>query len=98
MKADIPEDKKTRESKEDFAQDEKFNGCLREASRAVHREMERVKIRSDEDPDNFLYKKDRCRDRLNSANPKGGPLDRQHENITLVCLPPGVRQNLPDSL
>ena len=43
---------------------------------------------SDEDPDDFLYKKDRCRDRLNSVTPKEGPSDRRYEDITLQCLPP----------
>ena len=46
---------------------ENFDGCSREALRAAHRELETVKMRSDEDPDDFLYKKDRCRDRLNSV-------------------------------
>ena len=45
--------------------------------------MKTVKIRSDEDPDGFLYKKDRCRDRLNSATPKEGPSDHRYEDIIL---------------
>ena len=45
-------------------------------------------MRSDEDSDNFLYKKDRCRDRLNSVIPKEGPSDRLYEDIILQCLPP----------
>ena len=58
-------------------------------------------MRSDEDPDDFLYKKDRCRDRLNSVTPKEGPSDRlnsvtpkkgpsdrRYEDIILQCLPP----------
>ena len=45
-------------------------------------------MRSDEDPDDFLYKKGRCRDRVNSVTPKEGPSDRQYEDITLQCLPP----------
>ena len=45
-------------------------------------------MRSDEDPDNFLYKKDWCRDRLNSVTPKDGPSDRRYEDIILQCLPP----------
>ena len=43
---------------------------------------------SGEDPDDFLYKKDRCRVRLNSAIPKEGPSDRRYEDIILQCLPP----------
>ena len=66
----------------------KFDGCSREALRAAHRELETVKMRSDEDPDDFLYKKDRCRDRLNSVTPKEGPSDRRYEDIILQCLPP----------
>ena len=67
---------------------EKFDGCSREALRAAHRELETVKMRSDEDPDDFLYKKDRCRDRLNSVTRKEGPSDRRYEDIILQYLPP----------
>ena len=67
---------------------EKFDGYSREALRAAHREMQTVKMRSDEDPDDFLYKKDRCHDRLNSVTPEEGPSDRQHEDTILQCLPP----------
>ena len=45
-------------------------------------------MRSDEDPDDFIYKKDRYHDRLNSVTPKEGPLDRRYEGIILQCLPP----------
>ena len=65
----------------------KFDGCSREALRAAHPELETVKMRSDEDPDDFLYKKDRCRDRLNSVSPREGPSDRRCEDIILQCLP-----------
>ena len=44
-------------------------------------------MRLDEDPDYFLYKKDRCRDRLNSVHPRR-ILDRRYEDIILQCLPP----------
>ena len=67
---------------------EKFDGCSREALRAAHRELETVKMRTDEDPDDFLYKKYRCRDRLNFVQPKEGPSDRRYEDIILQCLPP----------
>ena len=67
---------------------EKFGGCSREGLRAAHRELETVKRRSDEDPDDFLYKKDRCRDRLNYVTPKEGSSDRRYEDIILQCLPP----------
>ena len=44
-------------------------------------------MRSDEDPDDFLYMKDRCRDRLNSVTPNEGPSDHRYEYIILQCLP-----------
>ena len=50
--------------------------------------METVKMWSDEDPSGFLYKKDRCRDRLNSVTPKENPSDSQNEDIVLQCLSP----------
>ena len=67
---------------------EKFDGCLRKALRAAHRGIQTVKVRPDEDPDDFLYKKYRCRDRLNSVTSKESPSDRQYEDIILQCLPP----------
>ena len=85
---------KTREDGVGHGQDswgalrEKFDGCSREALRAAHRELETVKIPSDQDPDNFLYKKDRCHDRLDSVTPKEDPSDRRYEDIFLQCLPP----------
>ena len=60
-------------------------GALRE--RAAHRELETVKMRSDEDSDDFLCKKDRCRDHLYSVTPKEGPLDHRYEDIILQCFP-----------
>ena len=43
-------------------------------------------MRSNEDPDDFFYKRGRCRDRLNSVTPKEGPLDRPYKDIILKCL------------
>ena len=60
-----------------------FDGCSRKALRAAHREMGTVKMRLDEDPDDFLYKKNRCRDRLNSVTPKEGPSDGECGDIIL---------------
>ena len=83
---------KTREDGVGHGQDawaalrETFDGCSREALRAAHRELETVNMRSDEGPDDFLYKKDRCRDRLNSVTPKKGPSDRRYEDIILKRL------------
>ena len=45
-------------------------------------------MRSDKDPHNFLYKKGRCRDHLNSVTLKEDPSDRHYEDIILQCLPP----------
>ena len=85
---------KTREDGVGYGQDawaalrEKFDGCSREALRAAHRELETVNMRSDDDLDDFLYKKDQFRDRLNSVAPKEDPSDRRYEDIILQCLPP----------
>ena len=45
-------------------------------------------MRSSEDPDDFLYKKDWCCNCLKPVTPKEGPSDRQYEDIILQCLPP----------
>ena len=50
--------------------------------------LETIKMQSDKHPDDFLYKKDRCRDRLNSATPKEGPSDSRYKAIILQCLQP----------
>ena len=87
-------ERKTREDGVGHGQDawralrEKFAGCSREALRAAHRELETVKMRSDEDPGDFRDKKDRCRDRLNSVTPTKGPSDRRYEGTILRCFPP----------
>ena len=76
-------ERKTREDRVGHGQDawgalrEKFDGCSREALRAAHRKLETVKMRSDEDPHDFLYIKASCRDRLNSVTPKEGPSNRR---------------------
>ena len=94
---------KTRESGVVHGQDawaalrEKFDGCSREALRAAHRGLETVNMRSDEDPDGFLYKKDRCRDGLNSVTPEERPSDRRYEDTTAVPSA-RVRQDPPDAL
>ena len=51
---------------------EKFDGYSCEAFWAAYREMETVKMRSNEGPDDFLPPKDRYRDRLNLVTPKEG--------------------------
>ena len=73
----------------------------------AHREMETVKMLSDEDPDYFVYNKDWCRDCPNFVTPKEGLSDRRYEDIILQYFPPEydrIRQthferedcNLPD--
>ena len=85
---------KTRRNRVGHVQDawaalrEKFHDCSRESLRAAHREMETVKLRWDEDLDDFLPKEHRCHDHLNSATAKESPLDRQCRDIVLQCLPP----------
>ena len=98
-------DKKTREHGIGHGQDacaalrEKYEGCSREALRTAHREMETVKMQSDGDSDDVLYKKDRCRNRLNSVTPKEGPSDRRYKDIILPCLLSiRVRQDPLDAL
>ena len=61
-----------------------FDGCSREDLRAVHREMETVKMWSNEDLDDLFYKKDRCRNRLNSVTPNEGLSNYRYENIHLA--------------
>ena len=55
-------------------------------------------MRSDEDLDDFLYKKDRYRDRLNFVTLKQGPSGRQYENISLICLPPNTTESARPTL
>ena len=72
---------------------ETFDGCWREALRAVHREIETMQTWSDKDPDSFLNKKDRCRDHPNSFTPEENLSDRQYEDIILQYLRPKYDRN-----
>ena len=76
----------------------KLDDCSRKTLQAAHREMETVNKRSDKDPDDFLYKKDRCRDRLNSVSPKGGPLGPPVREHHLAIPSTRVQHNPPDPL
>ena len=67
---------------------EKFDGCSREALRAEHYRMNHTKMAPGQDPDEFLYIVDSCRDRLNRSTPPEGPTDRQYEDILLQALSP----------
>ena len=66
---------------------EKFKGSSREAIRAEHSKMNNTRMRSEQDPDEYLYIMDSCRDRLNACDSPEGPTDRQYEDILLQDLP-----------
>ena len=70
------------------AQCAKFDGCSREALRATHLEKETAKIRLDEDPDDFLYRKGPCHDRLDSVTSKESLTNHQCKDIILQCFSP----------
>ena len=65
---------------------EKFDECLRAAIRAEHIRMKNTRVRPGQDPDDYVYHMDNCRDRLNACDPPEGPTDRQHEDIILQAL------------
>ena len=54
FKAKTQEDRVGHEQDAWAALREKFDGCSREVLQATHCEMETVRMRSDEDPDDFL--------------------------------------------
>ena len=62
---------------------EKFNGC----SRAEHISMTSTRMRPGQEPDDYLYHMNSCRDRLNVCDSPEGPTDRQYEDIILQALP-----------
>ena len=45
-------------------------------------------MRLDQDPDEYSYIMDSCRDRLNASDPPEGPTGPQYEDILLQALPP----------
>ena len=66
---------------------EKFDGCSRAAIRAEHIRMTSMRMRPSQDPDNYLYHLDSCRNRLNACNPPEGHTDRQYDDVILQALP-----------
>ena len=48
--------------------------------------MTSTRTRPGQDPDDYLYHTDSCRDRLNACNPPEDPMDRQYEDIILQAL------------
>ena len=67
---------------------EKFRGSSRKAIRAEHVKMNNTLMRSGQDPDEYLYIMDSCRDRLTRCDPPEGTTYRQFEDIILQALPP----------
>ena len=49
--------------------------------------MTSTRMRLGQDPDDYLYYMDSCRDRLNACDPPEGPMDRSYEDIILQTLP-----------
>ena len=50
--------------------------------------MNNTRMRSDQDPDEYLDIMDSCRDRLNACSPPEDPTDRQYEDSLLQAIPP----------
>ena len=61
---------------------------LREGIRAEHVKMNNTPILREQDPDEYIYILDSCRDRLGACDPPESPTDRQYEDIILQALPP----------
>ena len=60
----------------------------REAIRAEHAKMNNTLMRKGQDPDEYFYVMDSCRDRLNACDPPEGPTDPQYEDILVQARPP----------
>ena len=50
--------------------------------------MNNTPMRSGQDPDEYLYIMDSCRDCFNACDPPEGPTDRQYEDFILQSFPP----------
>ena len=48
--------------------------------------MTSTRMHPDQDPDDYSYRMDSCRDRLNACDRPEGPTDRQYEDIILQAL------------
>ena len=59
---------------------EKLDGCSSEALRAEHAKMNSAQMRSDQDPDEFLYELDTRRERRNACDPPEVPMERTEES------------------
>ena len=67
---------------------EKFDGCSKEALRVELATMNPARMSPGQDPEEFLYELDTCRERLNACDPPEGPTDRQFEDTILQAFPP----------
>ena len=61
------------------------------ALRAEHHKMNYTKMTLGQDPDEFLYIMDNCRDRLNRSIPPEDPTNRQYGDILLQALSPDYK-------
>ena len=77
---------------------EKFDGFSRVALRAAYRKWERVKMRSDKDPDDFLYKRGPVPRPPKFRHTQGGPLGPMVRGHNLTVPSTRVRQDPPDAL
>ena len=66
---------------------EKIDGCSRATIRVEHIRMTSTRMRSGQDPDDYMYHMGSCRNRLNTCDPPEGPTDRPYEDIILQTLP-----------
>ena len=67
------------------ALEKKYNGNTKEARRAYHEYLHNIKMKSGDDPDDFLYTMDSYRERLKDM---GQPVpDERYEDIILQALP-----------
>ena len=65
--------------------EEKYNSHTKEARRAYHEKLHSTKIKSGDDPDDFLYTMDGFRERLEDM---GQPVpDERYEDIILQAIP-----------
>ena len=67
---------------------QKFKGKSREAIRVEHSKVNNPRSRSEQDPDEYIYIMDSCRERLNTCDTPEVPTNRRYEDSLLHDLPP----------
>ena len=78
------------------ALEEKYNSHTKEARRAYHEKLHSTKMKSGDDPDDFLYTMDGFRERLEDV---GQPVpDERYENNILQAIPAEYERKWPRSL